>query len=71
MGLAKMSSWQVNIHEMLRIIPSISTENMKEYFDTIDAKLTVYENLLNEASMLFPEQFGLDHGIILNILSFL
>ena len=41
------------------------------YFDTIDAKLTMYENLLNEAPVLFPEQFGLDHGIVLNILSFM
>ena len=31
----------------------------------------MYENLLNEAPVLFPEQFGLDHGIVLNILSFM
>jgi hypothetical protein len=44
---------------------------LNAYFETIDAKLTVYENLLNEAHVLFPDQFGLFDGIVLNILSFL
>lgn len=46
-GLALVSSWQVNIHELPRSIPTISTEGMNAYFDTIDSKLIVYENLLN------------------------
>jgi hypothetical protein len=56
---------------MLRRIPTISTGEMNAYFDTIDSKLTVYKNLLFEAPMLFPQQFGFDYGIVLNILSFL
>jgi hypothetical protein len=81
-GLALVTSWQANIHEMLRSIPTVSApdddddgedgdEGMNAYFDTIDAKLTEYENLLDEAPTFFPEQFGLDHGIVLEILSFL
>ncbi len=44
---------------------------MNAYFDTIDAKISMYENLLIEADVLFPEQFDLVHGIVLNILSFM
>ena len=43
---------------------------MNAHFDAIDAKLTMYEDLLNEAHVLFPEQYGLDNGIVLDILSF-
>ncbi len=50
---------------------TVSDEGMNAYFDTINAKRTVYENLLNEAPMLFQEQFGLVHGTVLDILSFL
>jgi hypothetical protein len=93
-GLALVSSWQANINDMLRGIPTVSPadvtdpdpndwhytgdgdvnhydEGMNAYLDIIDAKLTAYENLLNEAPVLFPEEFGLDHGIVLDILSFL
>jgi hypothetical protein len=79
-GLALVSSWQANIHEMMRRIPTIATADNKDnhgdgddkegiitYFDTIDAKLTMYETLLHEAPMLFPEQIG----VVLDILSFL
>jgi hypothetical protein len=69
--LARVGSWQANICYMLRRIPTISTGEMNAYFDTIDSKLTVYKNLLFEAPMLFPQQFGFDYGIVLNILSFL
>jgi hypothetical protein len=70
-GLALVSSWQATIHDMLRIIPTITApDNMNAHFDAIDAKLTIYENLLNEAHVLFPEQHGLDNGIVLDILSF-
>ena len=48
----------------------INEEGMNAHFDAIDAKLTIYENLLNEAHVLFPEQHGLDNGIVLDILSF-
>ena len=70
-GLALVSSWQANINDMLRSIPTVSVMELNAYFDTIDAKLTMYENLLSEAPTLFPEQFGLVYGIVLNILSFL
>ncbi len=67
--LGLVSSWKVNIHETLRSIPAISAVASDVYSD--DSKLTVYENLFNEAPMLFYEQFGLDYGIDLNILSLL
>jgi hypothetical protein len=70
-GLALVSSWQATIHDMLRIIPTISNEGRNAHFDAIDAKLTMYENLLNEASVLFPDRLGLDEGIVLTIVSFL
>jgi hypothetical protein len=70
-GLAMVSSWQANIHDMLRGIPTITDEGMSAYFDAIDSKITAYEHLLNEATSLFPEQFTLDYGIVQNILSFL
>ena len=69
-GLVRVRSWRATINDMLRSIPTVSAERLDVYFDTIDAKLGVYENLLNEASSLFPEQFGLVEGIVLNILSF-
>ena len=72
-GLA-FTGWQATIHNMLRIIPTISNEGMNAHFDAIDAKLTMYESLLNEAHVLFPEQYGLDdgfdNGIVRDILSF-
>ena len=70
-GLVRVRSWRATINDMLRSIPTVSAERLDVYFDTIDAKLGVYENLLNEASMLFPQQFGLDYGTVLNILSFM
>jgi hypothetical protein len=94
LSLARVSSWQVNIADMLRIIRTICAKNMhvyfasqahrdwdewgkitavnmNAYFDTIDAKLSVYENLLNEAHVLFPERFGLNDGVTTEILSYL
>ena len=84
-GLALVSSWQANINNMLRSIPAVSAasddcdddvddryvKGMNAYFDSIDAKLTAYENLMNQTPVLFPEQFDLDHGTVLIILSFM
>jgi hypothetical protein len=76
-GLALVSSWQTNIQEMMRCIPTVPIGiqgiegGLTAYFDTIDAKLTMYETLLSEAPTLFPEQFGLDHGVVSYILSYL
>ena len=63
---------------MLWIIPTFAAVDhefdarmwFRRPFDAIDAQLTVYENLLNEAHVLFPRQYGLDYGIVLVILSF-
>jgi hypothetical protein len=55
---------------MLRMIPTIPNKDMNAHSDAINAKLAVYENLLNEAHVLFSEQYGLDIGIVPNILSF-
>lgn len=45
-------------------------KGMNACFDTINAKLAVFENLLNEALMLFSKQFGLVESIVQNILSY-
>ena len=37
------TQWQANIHDMLRIIPSISFDDIDDHFNTIDSKLTAYE----------------------------
>ncbi len=70
-GLPKIRSWQATIHAMLRITRTVHARQMKEHFDTIDAKLTVFEKLWNEAPTWFPEQFVFDDGIVQNILSYL
>jgi hypothetical protein len=46
-------------------------EAMNAHFDAIDARLTMYENLLNDLPTLFPDQLGLVEGIVLTVLSFL
>ena len=37
------TQWQANIHDMLRIIPSISFDDIDDHFNAIDSKLTAYE----------------------------
>jgi hypothetical protein len=49
----------------------INEEGMNAHFDAIDARLTMNENLLNEAPTLFPDHLGLDEGIVRTVLSFL
>ena len=71
MGLSFMSSWQVCLYNMLGSIPTIAYGYLDAYFDTIDVKLTTYENLWNEAPMLIQEQFGIDDSLVMKILSFL
>ena len=53
-----------------RALDGDDDEGMNAYLDTIDAKLTVYENLLNDLPTLFPDQLGLVEGIVLTVLSF-
>ncbi len=57
-------------YNMLRSFPTNFAEGMNAYFDTINSKLTAYENLLSEAPILFPQQLGLDYGIVLNVPSY-
>ncbi len=100
LGLILVQSWQANIYEILRRIPTISTEgftnanfdtdgswvlNLDEmrglipttisadgldvYFDTIDSKLTIYENL-SELTLLL-ELAILNNDIVLRVLSYI
>jgi hypothetical protein len=46
------SIWQSSIHGMLGCIPSISAVNMNSYFDSIDSKLFLYENLKDVPTFL-------------------
>jgi hypothetical protein len=50
-GHVRARKWQANIHEMLRHIPSIPDNELNAYFELINSKLSLYENL-NEAPML-------------------
>ena len=49
----------------------INEEGMNAHLYAIDARLTTYENLLNEAPTLFPDRLGFEEGIALTVLSFL
>jgi hypothetical protein len=51
-GLVQARKWQVNIHEMLRRIPSIPDKDLSAYFDSIDSKLSLYENLKDAPVLL-------------------
>jgi len=50
-GLVQATKWQGIIHEMLRRIPSIPLDELSAHFDSINSKLSVYENL-KDAPML-------------------
>jgi hypothetical protein len=71
LGISVMSSSQISIHEKLRKIPTIDVNGMNAYFDTIHLEIRAYENFLEEAPMMFPEQLCLDDFLVQNILSFL
>ena len=71
LGISVMSSSQISIHEKLRRIPTIDVNGMNAYFDTIHLEIRAYENFLEEAPMMFPEQLCLDDFLVQNILSFL
>jgi hypothetical protein len=49
----------------------INEEGMNAHLYAIDARLTTYEILLNEAPKLFPDWLGFVEGIVLAVLSFL
>ena len=56
-------------YEMLRVIPTISTEGLNAYFDSIDAKLSDNENLSEAPKLLVLAMPNND--IVMCILSFL
>jgi hypothetical protein len=69
LGQIVVRSWQSNVYEMLRRIPTFSAKGLNAHFDSIDSKLSDYENM-SEA----PELLGLtmpNNDIVLRILSFL
>ncbi len=68
-GLVLVESWQANIYSMLRSIPTISAECLDVYFDTIDTKLTEYENL-SAAPTLFELAIP-NNDIVIRVLSFI
>lgn len=45
LGRVRQIKWQANIHKMLKRIPSITDEHRVAYFNSIESKLTLYENL--------------------------
>ena len=51
LGLVQ-KKWQINIHGMLRRIPAISPNDLNDYFDSIDSKLSFYENLNDAPALL-------------------
>jgi hypothetical protein len=51
-GLVRARKWRANIYDKLRSIPTISAEGVHDYFNTIDVKLTVYENLKDSPASL-------------------
>ena len=52
LGLVRERKWHANIQDMLRRIPSISSEGWLSYFDSIHSKLSVYENLKDVPMLL-------------------
>jgi hypothetical protein len=50
-GFVQATKWQVNINEMLTRVPSIPSEDLSAHFDSINSKLSIYENL-KDAPML-------------------
>ncbi len=52
LGLIQAIKWQSSIHDMLSHIPSISSEDLISYFESIDSKLFLYENLRDAPTLL-------------------
>ena len=47
-----MKKWHTKIHDLLRHIPSVKPDNLKQHFHSIDSKLVTYESLKDVASLL-------------------
>jgi len=62
-GLLQATKWQFNVHEMLRRIPSVTIEDLSAYFEYINFKLSVYENL-KDVPMLLERAIFQNKGIL-------
>ena len=51
-GVIKPREWKRNIHDMLKLIPSISSVDLDAFLDSIDAKLFNYLLLLQDVAPL-------------------
>ena len=80
MGLVRVQSWQANVYEMLKCIPSKSEVDLKAHFESIDSKLTFYEFLIEDVSPLLElvvrksrstQRFVQDEYVILIILFYI
>ena len=52
MGLVRVQSWQNNIYEMLRCIPTAHTDDMCTLFHIIQSRLSLYESLKDSPALL-------------------
>jgi hypothetical protein len=68
LGRVHVMSWQADVHDMLRRIPTIYAEGLNAHFDSIDSKITFYESW-GEVPILLGQIVSKD-DIILKILSF-
>ena len=66
MGLALVSSWQANINDMLRIVPTVAA--VDDHFDTIDDRITLYESWREVPTLL--GQIIPNNDTLLKILSY-
>ena len=52
LSLVRVQSWQANLYEMLRCIPTIHPEGMNNYFRSVKNKLVWYESLKDSPALL-------------------
>jgi hypothetical protein len=68
LGLVLIWSWQANICGMLSPIPTFSTKGVTAYFDVINSKLAINENMRKD--LMFLELAIPKDDIVQRILSF-
>jgi hypothetical protein len=51
-GLLRVQSWQNNIYETLRCIPTTNPNGMKALFHSIESRLSLYESLKDSPALL-------------------
>ena len=52
LGLIRVLRWRANIYDMLRRIPTIRPKGMESYFNSIDSRLSFYEDLKDTPALL-------------------